>query len=185
MIGVIGVDPSIAATGIAWPDGRLYTSRGPTKDGDRRLVKLRDDLEDGIVLARLLVPGGRLLAVIEDLPARAMAAGLTGRAQGVVREILHRLEVPYVTVVPSTVKKQATGSGVAKKPQMREAWLNAEGIDDPGPEVDDNQVDDNQVDAYWLRQIGLRYLQLLEGVPLETAPDLSMIDWKAWDNALA
>lgn len=168
---VIGIDPSIAATGIAWPDGSLYTSRGPTKDGDRRLVKLRDDLTEGLRVHGW--PTEELLAVIEDLPQRAMAAGLTGRAQGVVREVLHRFRVPYVTVVPSTLKKQATGSGVAKKDAMRAAWLHNEGI------PDDPSVDDNGVDAYWLRQIGLRRLYT-QSAEVSQGWDLSMIVWTPW-----
>lgn len=86
------------------------------------------------------------LAVMEDLPRNAMHAGITGMVQGVIRLALQGGCIPYALVVPSTLKKAATGDGRAKKPDMLAAYTAATGL---------VNKDDNQIDAYYLRQIGL------------------------------
>lgn len=169
MTAVIGIDPSLAATGIAWPDGGTETVRGSSKQGDQRLVNLRDTIEIGIK-SRCGWPTDEILAVIEDLPKQAMGAGLTGRAQGVVREVLTRLSVPYVTVVPSTLKKLYTGSGRADKAEMARAWWAKR--ENPSPQTLATP-DDNQVDAAALRWVGLQRLEL-------GASYAPMIDWSPW-----
>ena len=118
---------------------------------DARLLSIEAGIE-----AALSVPTA--LAIIEDLPTGGMGAGLTGMAQGVIRLVCQRRSVPYALVVPSTLKKWATGNGgrTTDKAAMRRAFYaegnpfgNADGIDGN---------DDNQVDAWWLRSIGLAYL---------------------------
>lgn len=136
---VIGIDPSLSATGFAHADGELWTIKTTAKmgDGERLLFMYR-------MLANATL--GADFAVIEDLPTHAMSAGLTGRAQGIVRMTLAQRGIPYTAVPPATLKKFATGKGNCKKPDMRQAWLEFSGEDN---------ADDNQVDAAWLRQIGL------------------------------
>ena len=148
---IIGIDPSISATGIARVNGSLGTIKTTLKEGDgERLLNLYRELtkmlkgfdpESGNYCIR-----SAEFAVIEDLPTHAMSAGLTGRAQGIVRMSLAQWQVPYIAIPPATLKKFATGKGNAKKPDMRAAWLEFSGQDN---------ADDNQVDAAWLRTIGL------------------------------
>lgn len=136
---VIGIDPSLSATGFAYLDGELWTIKTTAKQGDgERLLYLYRKL------ATLTV--GAEFAVIEDLPTHAMSAGLTGRAQGIVRMTLAQRGIPYLAIPPATLKKFATGKGNADKAAMRQAWLEFSG---------DDNADDNQVDAAWLRQVGL------------------------------
>lgn len=139
---VIGIDPSLTATGVAWHDGLLTTVKTNAKTKDRRLQQIRYAIDQ----AATLELDGKRIAVLEDLPKHAMAAGITGMVQGVVRLSLIEAGIPYVTIPPATLKKFATGKGNADKLAMRAAWLEFTGIHNP---------DDNQVDAAFLREIGL------------------------------
>lgn len=142
-INVVGIDPSLAATGVATNSGEFTIKTDAKKHGDGgRLAKLGTDLAQALRTQPTLV-------VIEDLPTHAMSAGLTGRAQGVVRMTLALWNIPYVAIPPATLKKFATGKGNAKKDAMRAAWLEYSGEDN---------ADDNQVDAAWLRQIGRHFM---------------------------
>jgi Holliday junction resolvasome RuvABC endonuclease subunit len=147
----MGIDPSLSATGVARYDGSFLTVKTTAKEGDgERLLTLYRHLR--------LVCAGVDFAVIEDLPTHAMSAGLTGRAQGIVRLVLTQWDVPYVAVPPATLKKFATGKGNAKKDAMRQAWLDYSG--------EDNK-DDNQVDAAFLRLIGLHLKGETVNLPAE------------------
>jgi Holliday junction resolvasome RuvABC endonuclease subunit len=136
-VKVCGIDPSLAATGIAGPDDELLTIHTETADPDR-LAK--------IYTAIVTRVGGSDLAVMEDLPKHAQGAGLTGMAQGVIRLALIHIGTPYVTITAATLKKYATGNGTASKPDMRMALFQRAGLD---------IKDDNQVDAWWAWQIAL------------------------------
>lgn len=137
---VIGIDPSLDATGICWANSETETVH--RSSGDHRLA----DIYDAVTSACYIDPE---LAVIEDLPVHAMSAGKTGMAQGVVRYALIHSDTPYVTVTPSTLKRFAAGKGNATKSDMRMELYKRTGID---------LADDNQVDAWWLRQLGLHLL---------------------------
>ena len=135
-----GIDPSLTATGVAWPDGKLHTIKTKSSDKDWRLVEINDVIENGVIHDPIS------LVIMEDLPRNAMHAGITGMVQGVIRKILQQACIPYALVVPSTLKKAATGDGRADKKKMLEFYTKATGL---------VNKDDNQVDAYWLRQVGL------------------------------
>lgn len=158
---MIGIDPSISGTGVAQHDGSLHTIKTTLKEGDgERLLKLYREL--GTLMRVEMVKAE--FAVIEDLPTHAMSAGLTGRAQGIVRMTLAQWDTPYVAIPPATLKKFACGKGNAKKDVMRQAWLEFSGLDN---------ADDNQVDAAWLRQIGLH----LKGETVNLPPEqLAAVD---------
>lgn len=147
-ISVLGIDPSLTATGIALPDGTLRTIKYPKAVvKDMRLQHLYNELDAAIKAHEVTH------AIIEDLPKHAQGAGLTGMVQGVLRLAMLNNNIPYTTVAPASVKKLATGKGNATKPDMRVAFLQRTGADNR---------DDNQVDAYWLRQMVLQHLGLAE-----------------------
>lgn len=150
VLNVIGIDPSLTATGIAHADGTLTTVKHRHAD-DQRLLELQSDITHAIC------HGSPALVIIEDLPTHAHGAGKTGMAQGVVRLTCYNHATPYVTVTAATLKKFATGKGNATKPDMRMALYRRTGRD---------VRDDNQVDAFWLRTLGLYLL----GRPLITLP---------------
>ncbi|MEU0940373.1 Holliday junction endonuclease [Embleya sp. NPDC005971] len=176
---VIGLDPSVTATGIAWHDGSTTTAGGPATQGDSRLEeivrwaghaacyhpnRLRRG-EDGEDLRAHL-------AVLEDLPVHGKGAGITGMAQGVVRLTLLDCSVPYALVTAAGLKKYATGRGNADKADMRMALYQRTGLD---------LRDDNQVDAWWLRAMGLDHL----GYPVVELPaaQRAMLDKVTWPEA--
>lgn len=137
---IIGLDLSITATGIAWEDGTTDCIH-PTEKGDRRLTELRTRLG----LNSPAAWAGITLAVIEDLPTHAHAAGITGMVHGMVRvELIHR-SVPYTLVPPAVLKVYATGRGNATKPDLRMELYKRAGLD---------LADDNECDAAWLRLLG-------------------------------
>lgn len=135
-----GIDPSLSATGLAWCDLPLETIKTRPAHKDRRLVQIRNCIGGK---AEWKTPD---LVIMEDLPRNAMHAGITGMVQGVIREILIEYDIPYALVVPSTLKKAATGDGRADKKKMLSFYTQA---------TDLVNKDDNQVDAFWLRQVGL------------------------------
>jgi Holliday junction resolvasome RuvABC endonuclease subunit len=158
---VAGIDPSLSGTGIATPDW-MRTVGGAAKVGDRRLEIIFDAMLDVVGLNPVLV-------MIEDLPTHAPGAGKTGMSQGVVRLALVIGGIRYVKVTPAGLKKFATGSGIATKPDMRMEIFKRTGQD---------IRDDNQVDAWWLRQLGLQHLGECElGLPKKNLGALDAIDW--------
>lgn len=159
---IIGVDPSLTATGIAYRSGDLATiPDSRAKADDRRLESIFTALRD--IEADF--------AVIEDLPTHAQGAGKTGMAQGAVRIALLLAGVPYVTVTPAGLKTYATGKGNATKADMRMAWYQRTGQD---------IRDDNQVDAAWLRALGLDHAKhALFALPAKNRTALDKIAWTA------
>lgn len=147
-MNVVGIDPSLTATGLAYADGSTATvtfSKATT--GDQRLASIATQINN----PEFQYADGRRvdLAILEDLPTHAHGAGITGMVQGVVRVQLMRDGIPYITVPAATLKKFATGKGNATKPDMRMELYKRTGID---------LKDDNQVDAWWLRALGLELL---------------------------
>ena len=143
---VVGLDLSLAGTGIALADGTTTTVKTRPKDGDRRLLQI----QDAVSAAVKPVTGDRVdLVVVEDLVAGTRVAGITGMVHGIVRSLLLQAEVPYATVAPTTLKAYATGRGTADKTAVALARLYAASAE---------FADDNQCDAAWLRWAGLDWL---------------------------
>lgn len=163
---VIGLDLSLTSTGVALPDGTTYRIRTRAKDGDRRLLHIRDHVRYDLSKHR------PHLAVIEDLPKHAMAAGLTAKVHGAVLCELIDADVPYAYVVPATLKSYACDNGRADKADMAAAAYLAAGAEF----VDDKGGD--QADAWWLRAAGHDHY----GVPLFSLPQaqrarLTKVTW--------
>jgi Holliday junction resolvasome RuvABC endonuclease subunit len=146
-LSVAGLDLSMTATGFALPDGTTHLVK-PKTEGDERLTEIR---------ARLSSLRDCDLVAIEDLPANAKSAGITGMVHGAVRSLLLACAVPYVLITPASLKAYATGSGNAGKPEMAVAAFKRAGVE---------FGDDNQCDAWWLRAMALDHL----GTPLFDLP---------------
>lgn len=160
---VIGIDPSLTATGVAivatdeTPAVGCITSK---PDGDT----ITDRLDRITVAARTITehairPRVVDLAVIEA-PAYASRSGQQHDRSGlwwaIVRR-LHGMGVPVMAVPPTSRAKYATGRGNAGKDQVVAAVVRRY----PDADVNDN----NEADALVLAAIGARWL----GYPIESS----------------
>jgi len=135
---VVGLDPSMTGTGLATRRG-LYTFKTKPKDGDA--------IDRGLSVARLVcknIPSDTTIIFIEKpiVYGRGSSAHLH-QFVGALRagiKLWNPASCEMVEVSPSTIKKEATGSGRASKEDMLEACR------DIGLEVEN----DNEADAYWL-----------------------------------
>jgi len=164
-VRILGLDLSIAGTGICLPDEdqgfRAWTLKLDPNIGDFRLGIIRRAI-------RAQLPGIDF-AVIEDLPRNAMNAAPTAMVQGIARDEMNEAGVPYVKVVPSTLKLYATGHGKSDKRKMVASMREATGIK---PDTH------NAADAFWLWQLGMDRV----GTPVCVIPAarrhrLDVVDW--------
>lgn len=148
---IVGLDLSIAATGICDTRGEVSTVGG-SSGGDERLVRI------GAAVYGATVAQNAELVVIEDLQSRTMGNGvITHLVHGVVRHDLTANGVPYALVPAATLKLFATGKGNADKTEMALAAYKVAGVE---------FADDDQCDAWWLRVAGFDAL----GEPLYELP---------------
>ncbi len=124
---VLGVDLSLAATGLAHPDGTtsVVTSTGTGTD---RLVSVRHPV--------LAAATGVDLVVVEG-PAfgRAQGMHLLGQLAGIVYLALDEAGIAWSLVPPASVKRYATGRGNAGKAEVLAAAICRLGY----PGHDDNE----------------------------------------------
>jgi Holliday junction resolvasome RuvABC endonuclease subunit len=166
-MNVIGFDLSLTSTGIARIDGTTTRIRTAAKGSERI------DYINQAVIAAL---DGADCAVIEgySFGSKGAAVFQIGELGGVIRHTLWSHGTPFAVVPPTTLKKYACGTGVAKKPDMRMALYKRAGID--------NQHDD-EVDAWWLRHAGLDHYGFPEIVlPATHREALAKVEWPAFDH---
>jgi hypothetical protein len=135
-VKVLGLDLSITATGLCHTvEGQACTHLIKTnpKHRDARLIQIRDTVRE--------LATGAELCLIEAPTPKSLTSVISGMVQGAVRMVLLELGVPYGTLMPSSLKKYATGRGVGDKIPMALAALKRGGVEFP---------DDNQCDAWWL-----------------------------------
>lgn len=164
---IMGLDLSIAATGVCLPDDSVMTIKCKPEWGDTRLTLIRD-----VVRRRLSKVD---LVVIEDKIHDSYSAAVLGMVQGVVRTELMDQGVPYALVSVSTLKKFATGKGNADKAAMMLAARRRAAL---------VFKDDNQCDAWWAREAGLDHYGLMVSVkdPSDARSALlDVVDWPSMD----
>ena len=171
MIPVVGLDPSLRATGLALPDGELLTITTPAcKKGcplDERIERMRHIV--GRVGVRVKIG---CLVVIEG-PAFGMNNKATHELAGLWWALVVRLAEQgnrIAVLSPGQLKKFATGNGNATKADMRMALYQRAGLD---------VSDDNQVDAFWLREAGRQQLGHPDALTLPAVQRdvLSKVTW--------
>lgn len=152
-VKVAGLDLSMTATGLA------HTVEGaacvhlikPKKVKDLRLPEIKAQVRERVT--------GVDLVLIEMLPPNMKGAGITGMVQGIVRDLLLDLGVPYADLGPSALKKYATGKGNASKTEMALVALKRAGLE---------FSNDNECDAWWLWVAANEHL----GYPVLSLPKL-------------
>jgi Holliday junction resolvasome RuvABC endonuclease subunit len=171
---VLGLDLSLTSPGFALTNGTTTRLKTRQKDGDHRLVLIRD------FIRATLREEQPHLAVIEDLPRHAMSAGITAHVHGIVKVELLDAGVPYALVVPATLKSYACDHGRADKQRMAAAAYLAAGatfVGDPGGD---------QCDAWWLRAAGLDWYGQPEfELPRAQRDRLTKVSWPPLPEAVA
>lgn len=169
---IAGLDLSMAATGVALPDGGTLTIKTNLKEGDWRLLTIRDAVADALQ--------GCDLVVVEGWLVRSLSAPVTGMVHGAVRGFLMDEKIPYAVVTPATLKKYATGKGNADKTAMIMAAYQRSGTD-----FSVYGKDDNQCDAAWLRWAGLDHCgEPAFPLPAAQRAALDKVDWFAGTGEL-
>lgn len=137
---IMGVDPSIACMGLSLPDGETLAVKPRTK-GDDRLEELADHLHVAAMAC------GAELVVIEGLGGvyKGEAAKIVPMLHGALRLEMKRIKVPYMVLLPSSLKKFATDNGGADKTAMAMAAYKRLGRE---------YRTDDECDADWLRIAG-------------------------------
>lgn len=135
---IMGIDPSLTATGIALPDGTTLTIRSKLR-GIERLADIRS-----IVLG--LCANTDLVVVEGYSYGSAHGAHQLGELGGTIRLALWDAAIPWIDVAPGGRAKYATGRGNAAKGLVLSELSARTGRTFP---------DDNQADAYILHLMGL------------------------------
>lgn len=170
----MGLDLSMTATGVAFPDGTTAVIK-PRGKGYARLLSIEDRISAAL---RIGCPD---LAVIEDI-----RAGLKGDAAKVIPMVhaaallpILRYGIPYVFVNAKTLKLYATGyGGGSDKAVMAVAALTYAGREFTGDKGGD------QCDAWWLRAAGhTAYGEPVVRVPKANVDALREVAWPALSGA--
>jgi crossover junction endodeoxyribonuclease RuvC len=187
-VRVVGVDLSLTATGLAWPDRTMVHGRDglttlPISTRGQALCTLADELVRQVGIgpgAQHMAdpaPWAPTLVVIENLPTGRTAGGTVSTEKGYVWwEFVRQCTLPglssasLIEVTPSVIKKYATGNGNANKREMIAAvrelfpWLEIRKTGKRGMPL--GTYDDNKADAVVLCAIGCELL----GHPLVSVP---------------
>jgi len=158
---IIGIDPSLTATGIALPDGTTLTIRTNLR-GMERLAEIRSTIL-GLAFEIDLV-------VIEGYSyGSGHGAHQLGELGGTIRLALWDAVIPYVDVAPTARAKYATGRGNAGKHLV---------VSELSARTGRAFHDDNQADAYILRAMALEhYGHPCIDVPKTHRDALAAITW--------
>lgn len=152
MPAILGLDPSLRATGLALPDGELVTIKTPScATLDDKVERVRH------IVGRVGVAAKIAALIVIEGPAFGRNNQATHELAGLWWKLVVRLAEQgnqVAVLTPTQLKKFATGRGDAdkgdpKKTQMRQAFRQHAGRD---------VADHNQVDAWWLRMAGLVHL---------------------------
>lgn len=139
---ILGIDPSLSATGIAALDGKVQLSTIHSKPGEpvARLLEITRQVNAVLDVARPVAVGIEGLSFGSKGGKQAERTGL----HYFIRAALHLRNIPYYVVAPASLKKFIVGSGQTEKciivREVYKRW-----------EVE--AADDNQADAAGLAYV--------------------------------
>ena len=171
MVNVIGLDLSLASTGLAV--GAEVVALQTAERGMKRLAWLRDE----ILLAVRKVERPAVLVEGYSFGSRNSQAHAAGELGGVVRLALWEAGVPYVDVPPTCRAKFATGRGNASKSEVVSAVSARTGLVWTGKGADDC------CDAWILREMGrVHFGRGEQQWPAVHRAALEKIDWSPFSD---
>lgn len=185
MSAVLGIDPSLTGTGIAWIEkgGPLHTctlrSTGRRGDNlDARAQRLEGlATETWETLDEAMVLTSCELAVIEG-PSHGSVGGSAWDRAGLwwrYVQLLHVAEIPVAVCAPTTRIKWATGSGRATTSTKSDV---AVALSRLWPEAD--AQGDNEWDALAMATIGAQYLDWPVPSRAHHAASVAKVAWPEW-----
>ena len=171
---VIGLDLSLAATGIADAQGdQIHTGTiathpyGPGLDDRMRRIWWITER-----IWRVVDGGPRPDLVVVEGPSYGSRGGQAHERAGLWWHVISGLLgdcLPVAVVPPAALKRYAVGKGAATKPDMRMALYKRAAVD---------ISDDGQVDAWWLAALGLDHLgRAPVRLPETNRTALSRVEW--------
>lgn len=160
---IVGVDPSLTATGIACTCGTsVFTTR---KRGPERLFEIAMEVRSHATGVCTELGNHSGVVVLEGYSyASANQAHQLGELGGVVRVELWRCQIPYVEIPPALLKRFATGKGNAGKDEMLAAAIRRFSFEGSG---------NNEADAFLLQEMGRHAYWRNEVELLKPMPTLS------------
>lgn len=169
---IIGMDPSMTATGICdWKGGTL-TVKTVAKQKDNRLRVVNRAV--GFAARSSLTFGEPVALAVVELPPpglKGVAIPAMHMVQAAVRMALMDAGVPYAVVNPQYVKAYAGWAKNDKEAMARAAY------DAAGVEFED----DNQCDAWWLRQMAMDHYGQVDLMSVRvSATQRAWLDKVAW-----
>jgi crossover junction endodeoxyribonuclease RuvC len=179
MTTIIGVDPSLSATGLArWHDGHIVVTTVSTPVGElsaarhhtivMRILGMRGT--NTIKPATLVVIESPILPRGEDVKNRQVPLDLFA-LRAVIYHGLYSYGIPWVEVHPSTLKLYATGNGRASKADMLTAARGRLG-------KHLFAADHNEADAAWLMAMGVgQYVEPLCPLPQTNRKAMATPKW--------
>jgi len=180
MDNVVGLDISLTSTGIATWDGEynVFTKPDDFEHPIDRYVFIRDGIFE-IIQQDIWSEASQPLVLIEGyaFAKRSSHAHAQGELGGIVRLKLHELEIPYIEIPPTSLKKFTTGKGNANKNDMVSSVTLRTSRTWTGKGADD------RVDAWGLRQMTLAALDSPQfDWPKANLEALEKIDWSPFDD---
>lgn len=147
----LGVDLSLTATGIAvLEDGKLLyrgviRSKPVGKKPKDEIARINTIVEQVIVHIEKYTPR---IVVLEGLAFMAKGTSLAQLSglNYLVRQALYKMEIEFIIVAPSSLKKFITSRGNAQKDEMMLFVYKKYGV---------TILENNENDAYCLAQVGL------------------------------
>ena len=171
---IVGLDPSLTSTGYS---GCGLTG---TLTSELKGVERLDDLSHKLATILATAPSN-VVVVIEgySFASRNSQAHSIGELGGVFRLTMHRMNIPFIEVPPTSRAKFATGRGNASKNEVISAISAKTGIVWEGKGADD------RADAFILEEMGLvaqghgRY-----DWPKVNLESLEKIDWSLLNGGI-